>query len=448
MSIDRETVLELGLVTSRTEKRAPRRFMGRIMSGPDAGTEFAVGSRALVVGAEKKCAVVIDDPKVSRRHVEVVVASGGVNVRDLGSKNGTFWNGAQISEAVVPAGASIKVGNSVIKFSTTRTPILPPSSRNGFGGLVGESVVMREIYAVLEAASGSEATILVQGESGTGKEVAARAIHDHSPRAGGPFVTADCSAIPEQLFESHFFGHQRGAFTGAVADRQGLLAEADGGTVFMDEVGELSLPSQAKLLRALEARKVRSVGAEREYAFDVRVVAATHRDLHTMVDEGTFRFDLFHRLAVVHLELPPLRDHPEDIPDLVRHFYRQRGVEPKGVDGDNMTALQRHNWRGNVRELRNCLERAWALSPDDGAVFSALPLWLAGGGTERAVGAAPMLDTSVPFKEAKEHWIEHFEKRYLAAVFAAHNGNVTRAAAQAGINRRHFRELLEKHQLR
>jgi DNA-binding NtrC family response regulator len=284
--------------------------------------------------------------------------------------------------------------------------------------------------------------VLIEGESGTGKELAARAIHEASARAAGPFVTVDCSAIAENLIDSHLFGHVRGAFTGADRDRKGAFVEASGGTLFLDELGELPLAAQAKLLRVLEAQTVQPLGADRPVKVDTRVVAATHRDLGRMVATGAFRFDLFYRLAVVHVALPPLRDRLEDLPHLISTFYARRGVAPGPIDGDNLERMRRHAWPGNVRELRNALERAWAMSGPN-ATFRELRLWLDPSAVQGQL--SEVVDTALPFKEAKERWNDQFERRYIASVFAANASNVTRAAEHAGLSRRHFRELLYKH---
>jgi len=304
---------------------------------------------------------------------------------------------------------------------------------------------MRELFAVLELASPTEATVLVEGETGTGKELVARAIHDHSERAAKPFVVLDCSTLSGQLLESHLFGHVRGAFTGAVTERKGAFLEANGGTLFIDEIGELPLALQPRLLRALEARTVQPLGSDHPIPIDTRVVAATHRDLAGLVEAKEFRFDLFFRLAVVHAHLPALRERPEDLPELVRHFYEGRGMDPGPIEGENLARLAHHPWPGNVRELRNVLERAWALSPR-GVPFSGLRLWLETGVSAAApAGGGEVVDVTLPFKDAKEKWVDAFERRYLAAVFEAHQGNITHAADHAGINRAHFRKLLHKH---
>ena len=434
-------MLSTGVATTATRSRtAPRSWIARLSSGG----QVALGARPVVVGAHGTCDLVLDLPKVSRRHAELTAVAGGVKVKDLGSTNGTWWQGSRVSEVVVPGGATIDIGGAQLRIVAADALVLPPSTRQRFGAMVGGSVAMRELFAVLELAAPSDATVLIEGESGTGKELVARALHDHSGRAKGPFVVVDCSAIAEHLIDSHLFGHLRGAFTGAERDRKGAFVEASGGTLFLDELGELPLPVQAKLLRALEAQTVQPVGADRPVTIDTRVVAATHRDLARMVDAKEFRFDLFYRLAVVHVALPPLRERLDDLPLLVAAFYAARGAEPGPIDGDNLDRLRRHAWPGNVRELRNALERAWALS--GGLVaFRDLRLWVET--TAPPALAGDTIDTSLPFKEAKERWNDAFERRYLAAVHAAAGGNITRAAEHAGINRRHFRELLYKHGL-
>jgi len=399
-----------------------------------------------VIGAHASCDLVLVDPQVSRRHAELAVVPEGIRIKDLGSTNGTWWQGTKVGEVVVPSGATVQFGATPVRISAAEAMSLPPSEQDRFGAMAGKSVAMRELFAVLEMAAPTEATVLIEGESGTGKELAARAIHEAGSRAKGPFVVVDCSAITENLFDSHLFGHVRGAFTGAERDRKGAFVEASGGTLFLDELGELPIAAQAKLLRVLEAQTVQPVGADRPVQVDTRVVAATHRDLSRMVAAKQFRFDLFYRLAVVHVALPPLRERLEDLPHLVTTFYRSRGAEPGPIDGDNLDRMRRHAWPGNVRELRNVLERAWALSgPAAGqaAKFRDLRLWL-------DPNAAPpqlseVVDTALPFKEAKERWNDHFERRYVAMVFTTNANNVTRAAEHAGLSRRHFRELLYKH---
>jgi DNA-binding NtrC family response regulator len=445
--MERRTLLETGLATSGARGRtAVRSCLCRVISGDRVSAEVPLGARPLSLGAGSDCDLVLDDPQVSRRHADLHLVPEGVRVRDLGSTNGTTWQGTRITDAVVPFGGQIRVGAAVIRFLTSDVPAVTPSERRRFAGMVGTSVAMRELFAVLELAAPTEATVLLEGESGTGKEMAARALHDHSARARVPLVVVDCSAISESLIDSHLFGHLRGAFTGAEAHRRGAFVEASGGTVFLDEIGELSLASQAKLLRVLEARTVQPVGSDRPVPIDARVVAATHRELAGMVEAKQFRFDLFYRLAVVHVTVPPLRERPEDLPELIRVFYEGRGVDPGPIGGDNLVKLERHAWPGNVRELRNVLERAWTMAGPNGARFRDLRLWIAGGAEPPPVAQpVEVIDTSLPFKDAKERWVDLFERRYLEGVFATHGENISRASAHAGINRRHFRNLLRKH---
>ena len=441
MTFDRRTLITTGLAMAATRGRtAPRSYTLQVLG--QQPTTVALGARPVVVGAHATCDLVLGDPKVSRRHAEIAITSDGVRVKDLGSTNGTWWQGTRIGEVVVSAGSTITFGATAVRVAATDAPSLPPSDRDHFGEMAGQSVAMRELFAVLEMAAPSDATVLIEGESGTGKELAAKAIHDASSRANGAFVVVDCSAIAESLIDSHLFGHVKGAFTGAERDRKGAFVEASGGTLFLDELGELPLAMQAKLLRVLEAQTVQPLGADRPVKVDTRVVAATHRDLAKMVSEKEFRFDLFYRLAVVHVALPPLRERLEDLPHLIGTFYARRGGDPGPIDGDNLDRMRRYAWPGNVRELRNALERAWALSKP-GAKFRELRLWL--DPQAAAPQHAEVIDTSLPFKDAKERWNDHFERRYVALVFASNSNNVTRAAEHAGLSRRHFRELLYKH---
>jgi len=443
VTADRRTVLQTGLVNTGARSRsAPRAFQLQVLGA--APQTVALGARTVVVGAHASCDLVLTDAQVSRRHAELSILDGGVRVKDLGSTNGTWWQGSRVSEVVVPPGATVQFGATPVRVVGAETPTLAPSERTRFGAMVGTSVAMRELFAVLELSAPTDATVLIEGESGTGKELAARAIHDASARAAGPFVVVDCSAIAENLLDSHLFGHVRGAFTGADRERKGAFVEATGGTLFLDELGELPLPAQARLLRALEAQTVQPVGADRPVKVDTRVVAATHRNLSGMVERKEFRFDLFYRLAVVHVALPPIRDRLDDLPALIASFYAARGIDPGPIDGDNLDRLRRHAWPGNVREVRNVLERAWAMS-GPAAEFRALKLWVEAGSATATFGE--VVDTSLPFKDAKERWNDHFERRYVAGVWAAHASNISRAAEQAGLSRRHFRELLYKHAL-
>lgn len=434
-----QTGVAMRAVQGRT---APRSWVLRVVAEGRETQTVPLGARPVLIGAHRDCDLILEDPQVSRRHAELTATDQGVRIRDLGSTNGTFWRGSRVAESIVPTGSTVRIGQTSVHVAAADVPTLAPSRRTRFGGLVGCSPAMRELFAVMELASPSDATVLIEGESGTGKEVAARALHDHSNRADKPFIVVDCSAVSEQLIDSHLFGHIKGAFTGAADNRQGAFVAAKGGTIFLDELGELPLAVQAKLLRVLEARTVQPVGSDHRIPVDARIVAATHRNLAEMVEHQEFRFDLFYRLAVVHVRIPPLAERLEDVPELVRHFYEGRGIAPGPIDGANLDRLLAHGFPGNVRELRNILERAWAMSGPKGAAFRDLMLWVTPIARE-AHGAH--IDLGLPFKEAKEQWIQVFERRYLAGVFAAKEGNITHAADHAGINRRHMRTLLRKY---
>jgi len=443
VTFDRRTLIQTGLATSLTKSRtAPRSYSLQVV-GHDV-PPVALGARTITIGAHQTCDLVLVDPQVSRKHAELAITPDGIRVKDLGSTNGTWFQGTRIGEVVVSRGSTIRFGDTSVRISATDALSLPPSERDHFGKMAGQSVAMRELFAVLEMASPTDATVLVEGESGTGKELAAQAIHDASPRAAQPFVVVDCSSISEQLIDSHLFGHVKGAFTGADRERKGAFVEANGGTLFLDELGELPLAVQARLLRALEAQTVQPVGADKPIKVDTRVVAATHRDLQRMVAAKEFRFDLFYRLAVVHVALPALRDRLEDLPHLVATFYARKGIEPGPIDGDNLDKLRRYAWPGNLRELRNALERAWALSGANNK-FRDLRLWLDTSAV--APQSSEVIDISLPFKDAKERWNDQFEKRYVSMVWSANSNNVTHAAGHADLSRRHFRELLYKHGL-
>jgi DNA-binding NtrC family response regulator len=413
-----------------------------VVEGPDQGRETTAKKGVVRVGTSTSADLVLTDGAVSRRHFEVRQRAGDVRVRDLDSTNGTVVDGVRVFEAVLPPGALIRVGTTAIRVTPVQEPIVVPlSKRERFGGLLGRSTAMRQAFAVLERVAPTEATVLIEGETGTGKELAAEAIHNESSRAEGPFVAVDCGAIVHDLVESHLFGHVRGSFTGAVADKRGAFEEAEGGTLFLDEIGELPLDLQPKLLRALEKRAVQRVGETRPRPIDVRVVAATNRNLAAEVNKGTFREDLYYRLAVVTVELPPLRSRREDIPLLVRHFLDR--LRPAATPSEEMLqTMTSRPWRGNVRELRNAVERAVALMPPPDA----------GAESEDALrerisqAIEPLLGLTM--KEANERLREMFERRYLEHVLALSGGSVSGAARLAEVNRRYLQRLMIKHNLR
>ncbi len=402
-----------------------------------------VGERPISLGSGIDCDIVVEDRTVSRRHAEIRAVPEGLKVRDLGSTNGTHLGSTRVTEAIVPIGAELSVGDSILRVRAQKRTSIEPSSRASFGALRGRSLAMREAFAVLEVASETDATVLLEGESGTGKELAARAVHDHSGRAKSPFVVVDCGALPENAIDSHLFGHIEGAFTGAVKSRRGAFLEADGGTLFLDEIGELPQECQSRLLRALEARTVQALGSDRRTPVDTRVVAATHRDLRKMVDEGTFRLDLYYRIAVVHVMIPPLRHRPEDIRCLIETFYEGRGQNPGEIAGENLRLLQAWSWPGNGRELRNVMERAWVLSGAPNTPFQGLPIET----DLENRGSSWFVDTRLPFKDAKSQCVELFERQYLASLLAEHD-SIASAAKSAGISRNHLSDLVKRHGLK
>ncbi|EPX64368.1 two component, sigma54 specific, transcriptional regulator, Fis family [Cystobacter fuscus DSM 2262] len=421
----------------------PRRCQLVVIDGPDAGRAVALGSEPVRVGTREGCALRLSDPRVSGEHLEVWAEETGFGVRDLGSRNGTRYEGSRLGEARVRVGATFKLGRSFVRIQARGQPWeVSPSQARRFGELVGESLAMRELFAVLEHVAPTDTTVLVQGETGTGKEGVARALHEASARRKGPFVAVDCGALPEGLVESELFGHVKGAFTGALAARAGAFARARGGTLFLDELAGISPAVQARLLRVLEERRVRPVGGDAEQAVDVRVVAASRVDLSLAVAEGTFRSDLYYRLAVVTLTLPALRQRREDLALLVAELLRRRGFEPGAVRGPGLELLSGHDWPGNVRELRNVLERSLVLSRGAGS-FEQLRLSLQPQGT----GAELTLRTDLPFAEAKQAVVESFERHYLRDVLARVGGNLSEAARQAGVDRKHLRALARRHGL-
>jgi DNA-binding NtrC family response regulator len=422
---------------------APPRCQLVVIEGPEVGRAVTLDARR-TVGTDPKCDLVLTDERVSARHLEVSPLGSDFRVKDLDSTNGTLLEGSKVNEAQVAPGATLKLGRTVLRVLAQSQPLeVAPSQARRFGELVGESLSMREVFAVLELAAKSEATVLVTGETGTGKELVARALHESSPRRTGPFVAVDCGALPESLLESELFGHVKGAFTGAEKARAGAFTRAHGGTLFLDELGGVPAAVQARLLRVLEERKVKPVGSDDERAVDVRVVAASRSALEGAMASGAFRPDLYYRLSVLTVDLPPLRSRREDIPVLVHALLERRGLEPGSIDGPGFDRLRAHAWPGNVRELRNVIDRAVALSPGASS-FRELKISVAPVAAEQGLAVR----SDLPFKEAKEGVVDAFERRYLEDVLARHAGNISAAARFAQIDRKHLRELVDRHGLR
>jgi DNA-binding NtrC family response regulator len=418
----------------------------RVIGGPDAGVEVEVPPIGVVVGADPSVDVVLQDPAVSSRHCTVVPSADGFSVTDLGSRNGTLLDGVALTQASVPVGAVLRLGTTLVQLMPAEESVeIPPSEHGAFGALVGSSLAMRQVFALLERASQSSASILFLGESGTGKELAARAVHDNSPRSDGPFVVFDCGAASETLIESDLFGHVRGAFTGAHGDRVGAFAAAHNGTLFLDEIGDLPIGLQPKLLRMLEAGEVVQLGSRTAERYDVRVVAATHRDVFQEVSRGGFRGDLYYRLAVVEVHLPPLRQRLEDVPMLVQMFLDRAESGITDVSGPNLDRLVGYHWPGNVRELRNVVNRAVALG-NPGAGFGELPIMLRPTVGADEVGAVIRADR--PYHDVKNEVMAKFEREYLTDLMRRADGNVSQAARLAGLERKYLYRLLERAGLR
>jgi DNA-binding NtrC family response regulator len=389
----------------------------------------------MAIGSHASNELVIDDPAVSRFHCEIRVDARGARIRDLDSSNGTIVDGVLLCDGYLRDGSTIEIGRSALRFELEQTQharVLSEAPR--FGALVGASVAMRSAFALLERAAATDITVLLEGESGTGKEAAAEAIHAASTRASAPFIVVDCSAIPRNLLESELFGHERGAFTGADARRIGAFEEAHRGTIFLDEIGELPIELQPKLLRALEQREVRRLGQNTHQRVDIRLIAATNRDLRAEVNAGRFRSDLYFRLAVVKVALPPLRTRPEDLPGLVAHLLDRLGATPaakEALSAPEFLAILRHApWPGNVRELRNYLERC--------LVFQQ-PMPLA----EKTARPAPLT-----YEEAREQAVADFERRFAAELLLQHGGKVAQAAAAARMNRTYLYRILSRYNMK
>ena len=414
-----------------------RRLRLSVERGPDRKLRRELDGDRLVLGTHESCDLALSDPTVSRQHCEIALVDQGYAIRDLDSTNGTFIDRLRVGEVVVDRECKIRLGDTTVRITPLdQTVDIPLGQDTRFGPLMGRSPAMRRVFDLLRRVAPSDATVLITGESGTGKEVTARAVHQGSRRAEGPFLVVDCAALPGNLIESELYGHERGAFTGAVQARAGAFEAASGGTLFLDELGELSLDLQTRLLGVIERRQVQRLGSTEPRAVDVRIVAATNRDLRREVNRGNFREDLYFRLAVVTVEMPPLRARPEDIPLYVEDFLRELpGVT---IDADTMQRLAAQPWPGNVRELRNVIERAAALGEVDVPDGPEPSLPHVGGD----------IDVSVPYKVGKATLVEHYERAYVERLMEAHESNITQAARAAEIDRVYLLRLLDKYGLR
>jgi transcriptional regulator with GAF, ATPase, and Fis domain len=419
---------------------APHIARVAVVEGPDATRGFALDPNAasrILVGTSPACEIRLTDPTVSRRHCAFESVDGRWKLTDFDSTNGTTVNGVSIVEAYVGGDDTVRVGNSTLRLEPDAGPEPAPlPSAMRFGRVIGASVAMRRLYPLCEQVAGSTFPVIIEGETGTGKEALAESIHEAGP--GGPFVVFDCTTVSPNLAESELFGHERGAFTGAVGARPGVFEEANGGTLLIDEIGDLDLALQAKLLRVVDRGELRRVGGTKSIKVKVRVLAATRRDLDKAVAAGHFRDDLFHRLAVARIELPPLRERHGDVPLLARHFANEIGGSPTALPAETVARFNDYHWPGNIRELRNAIARFLALG--DSNVQS------------RRSGSAPppprpdgadwldaILASQPAFALARRRTLDEFERRYVERILEAHGGNVSQAARASGLALRYFR---------
>jgi DNA-binding NtrC family response regulator len=425
--------------------------------------EHSFDKDIITIGAMEDNDLVVNDETVSRYHCKIVQEDNGYLLQDLQSTNGTFINRVRVREGYLRPGCTIGLGNAEVKFHAADEKVeIVPSKKERLGKMVGRHVKMRELYTIIEKIAPTATTVVIEGETGSGKEVVAQTIHDLSSRATGPIAVFDCGAVPDNLIESELFGHEKGSFTGAVMTRQGLFETANGGTLFLDELGELPLDLQPKLLRALEQREIRRVGSNKPIKVDVRIVAATNRNLEEEVRAGRFRQDLFYRLSVVRVFIPPLRERIEDIPLLVKHLLQHSNFNQKpdgslrvnGVSRSAMDLLTTYRWPGNVRELVNTVERAVSFAEGELIEPRDLPETTRGeeNGARRTAagagaggGAGGGVDSDSTFKDAKDRWVSSFERDYVLNLLKKNKWNISHAAREADIDRKYFRKLMKKY---
>ncbi|MDI1445012.1 sigma 54-interacting transcriptional regulator [Polyangium sp. 6x1] len=452
---DDKVETELG---RKPEREASPGFSLVVVGGASRGQTFTIApghpSRVLV-GQSPMCDLRIDDRLVSRRHAAFEILRDKLRMTDLNSTNGTSVQGVAVLDALLVGGEVVTMGETQIRIdrlADQAPPAIPSAVR--FGTMVGASPEMRALYPLCERLASAVVPVLIEGETGTGKEVLAESLHELGPRRQGPFVVFDCTAVPPNLVESALFGHERGSFTGATESRKGVFEEAHGGTLLLDEIGDLELPLQAKLLRALERSEVQRVGSNRWIRVDVRILAATRRDLDHEIQAGKFRDDLFYRLAVARIELPPLRRRTGDVLVLAQHFWHHLVGKDMPFPPDFARRIADYAWPGNVRELHNAVARHVALG-DLAPIATLRPNTPPPTGVPRPSGPArpaaaaeymeEVLALDLPFPRARERVVEEFERRYVQRVLAAHGGNVGAAAAASGIARRYFQLIKARH---
>jgi DNA-binding NtrC family response regulator len=424
-------------------------FVLLVADGPDKGRRFVLDSSSpsrLLTGKSATCQLCLTDPSVSRRHAAFDVVDRRLRLTDLGSSNGTFVNGISVVEVYLDGGEFVRMGQTVFHVQQEdKGKEVTLSQRRTFGRVVGASEEMRRLYPLCERLAGSDVPVLIEGETGCGKEVLAESLHEMGPRASGPFVVFDCMSAPPNLLESALFGHEKGSFTGAIASRAGVFEQAHRGSLLIDEIGDLDISLQPKLLRAVQRMEVQRVGGSKPIKVDVRVMSATRRNLDEEVQAGRFRDDLFFRLNVARIELPPLRQRRGDVSLLARHFWDMLGGKGRPIPAALMERLEAYPWPGNVRELYNTIARNLALGElagemiGDGSRLSDVP---ASEGGSLGYGEGDYIDDIVarnlPLPEARQQVMDEFERRYIDSALSAHGGNVTKAAQASGVGRRYF----------
>jgi DNA-binding NtrC family response regulator len=418
-----------------------------VFEGGDDVREVVVGPEPVVVGRDPACQLVVDQTGVSAMHAELMATPRGVRLRDLGSKNGTWVADLRISEAFLTAPTTFWLGRTELRFEVSKPEKIDLPDIERFGPLYGTSAPMRDLFRRLQKSAPTDLTVLVQGETGTGKELVAQAVHDASKVKNGPFVVVDCGSIAPTLAEATLFGHEKGAFTGATSSRESPFVEATGGTIFLDELGELPLDVQPKLLRALAEKRVKPVGSNTYKAFDARVIAATRRDLEASVNAGTFRSDLYFRLAQVRAYVPPLRQRLEDVPGLIKHVLEQHGAKGawRRVSRSTLDRLLRYDWPGNVRELRNAVAVSLALAEEGEPLDIAAAV-----GLKASKPKGKMVEATAirAYHDAKREALNQFERAYFKQLADATNGNVAEISRRTGLQRTHVRKYLRMHGLR
>jgi two-component system, NtrC family, nitrogen regulation response regulator GlnG len=440
--------------------RHTKRAVIRVVGGRGDSRDCVVGKSSVIIGSADDCDLTVADATVSRRHLRVSWTGRSLSAQDLGSTNGSYAGQSRFERIELGMGAVIRIGQTLLKILPEEVALEPEAARNSaLGSLVGGSLVMRKLFTMIEQLAATESKVLIVGETGTGKELVAEQLHALSPRRSGPFVVFDCAAVPRNLIEPLLLGHARGAFTGATTASAGLFAEAHGGTLFIDEIGELPIEAQPVLLRAVERGMVRKVGESHYDKVDVRVIAATHRNLPQMVRNGEFREDLYYRLSVFTLTVPPLRDRPDDIDGLVRNFLDRAGRPELILDQEVRQLLREFSWPGNVRELRNLVQRMAFHCDGPLATSDQLPVEIRGSmsrpkaptlvsvaANEEAEEAEEEHTQPGPYGAAKAAAVAEFERGFLQRLVDEHQ-NLSAMARAAEMDRKHLRMLLRRYGL-